>query len=69
MPDLFLFWNGRSVWIEVKRKGSYPSKEQKDFIARSNKNGVLAFVARSIEDLEKHLLGKPSSDLTPHIDG
>jgi hypothetical protein len=45
--------NGKLLAIEVKKKGTYPSKEQKEFIQHINDNGGVAFVARSIEDVDK----------------
>ncbi len=39
--------------IEVKRKYGKPTEDQLDFIARVNKNGGVAFVAYSIDDVIK----------------
>lgn len=48
---------GRFLGIECKKKGGYPSPEQRAFIQMVNDAGGLAFVARGTEDLEAHLLG------------
>lgn len=50
MPD------GRLLAIEVKIKGTYPSPAQKVFIDRINSKNGIAFVARSIEDVDRELL-------------
>ena len=42
---------GAFVAIEVKKPGGRVSPEQKDFIARVQANGGIAFVAYSIEDV------------------
>jgi RecB family endonuclease NucS len=42
---------GRFWGIEVKRKGGRVSPEQTDFIARIRKNGGIAFIAYSIDDV------------------
>lgn len=47
--------DGRFFSIEVKQPGKYPSRKQKEFIAAVNKNNGVAFVARSIEDVENVL--------------
>lgn len=48
MPD------GRFLAIEVKKKGTYASKEQKEFLKNINDNGGLGFVARDLDDLKKY---------------
>lgn len=53
--------DGTFFAIEVKvdktllTEKTYPSKEQKEFIADINKNFGIAFVARNIEDVRLHL--------------
>lgn len=61
-PDLVgILPDGRFLGIEIKvpktqtTTKTYPTKEQKLFIGRSNELGALCFVARSIEDLEENL--------------
>lgn len=44
--------SGRLLAIEVKRPGTHPTAEQEAFIATVNLYGGLAFVARSIEDIQ-----------------
>jgi len=48
VPDIVGIYKGRPLYIEVKKKGGYPSKEQKAFIELVNSEGGIAFVARSI---------------------
>jgi len=48
--------DGRFLAIEVKKPRSYMSKEQKLFIKNINENGGVAFMARSIDDVKKHLI-------------
>lgn len=48
---------GRFLAVEAKKKGGYPSPEQREFIQNVNDRGGIAFVARSTEDLETHLKG------------
>ena len=48
---------GRFLAIEVKRPGGKPTPEQQQFIDTINGAGGLAFVARSIEDVEEALNG------------
>lgn len=52
---LGLLPGGRFLAIEVKVPGNYPTHEQKAFIERVNERGGLAFVARSIADVEEQL--------------
>jgi len=43
--------NGRFLAIEVKQEGKYPTPEQKEFLGKIERNGGLALVARSIDDV------------------
>lgn len=47
--------DGRFLAIEVKAPKKYPTKEQREFIKFINDKNGLAFVARSIEDVEDNL--------------
>lgn len=47
--------NGRFIAIEVKRKNGKLRPEQEQFIDKVNQNGGLAFVARSVDDVETAL--------------
>lgn len=49
--------NGRIFAIEIKSKKGRLQDNQKIFIEEITKRGGLAFVARSIEDVEKGLAG------------
>lgn len=55
VSDLLGLYNGKFLAIEVKRPGTYPTKEQKEFIKKVNKLGGIAFVARSIDDVIENL--------------
>ncbi len=48
---------GRLLAIEAKKKGGYPTPEQRAFIEAVNDAGGLAFVARSVDDVETRLIG------------
>lgn len=49
------FPGGRLLAIEVKSKTGKPSEDQITFINNVNANGGLAFVARSVEEVERIL--------------
>jgi hypothetical protein len=46
---------GRFLAIEVKRPGGKPTLEQQQFIDTINQAGGLAFVARSVEEVQTQL--------------
>lgn len=46
---------GQGLYVEVKIDGSYPSKEQREFIQLVRSHRAIAFVARSVEDMEMEL--------------
>lgn len=48
---------GRLLAIEVKCPKKYPTPEQREFLKRVNDLGGLAFLARSVKDVELHLEG------------
>jgi hypothetical protein len=47
--------DGRFLAIEVKKPDGKPTTEQLEFIDRINKNGGLAFIARSITEVIKNI--------------
>lgn len=54
--DIFLLLpGGRAGFIEVKAPKGKLSEDQRAFLARVQQAGALAFVARSIEDVERAL--------------
>ena len=55
VPDIIGSYQNRLLAIEVKKPGSYPSKEQKELIREINAYGGIAFIARSIEDVKLNL--------------
>lgn len=59
VSDILGIWEKRFLAIEVKVPGKYATKEQKEFLADVEAHGGIAFVARSIDDVEARL--KPKS--------
>ncbi len=45
-------YRGQAFWIEVKLPGKNPTPAQAKFIEHANKTGAVAFVARSLEDIQ-----------------
>ena len=57
-PDIHGYMkDGRALYCEVKRPSGTVSKEQSEFIEEAVLNGCFAFVARSADDVIKHLNG------------
>lgn len=54
-PDILACVNGRFVAIEVKRPGGVISELQKANIELIRKVGGVAFIAYSVEDVERNL--------------
>lgn len=53
LPDIHgIIPGGRFFAVEVKQPGEYPSPDQRTQIAEINAAGGLAFVARSLKDME-----------------
>lgn len=57
VSDILGIYGGKPLAIEVKAAGGYPSEEQKYFLECFRKNGGIAFIARSIDDVEENLKG------------
>lgn len=55
VPDIIGCYHGRMLGIEVKTDRGRVSEHQQRFIDNINAAGGIAFVARSIEDVIKHL--------------
>lgn len=55
IADILGIYNGRMLAIEVKAGTGKLTDEQAEFIYSVRTNGGIAFVARSIEDVEKGL--------------
>ena len=51
VPDILGIWKGRMLGIEVKTESGKPSDHQKRFIDMINREGGIAFVARSVNDV------------------
>lgn len=47
---------GKFIAIEVKRPGGKPTDEQQEFLLQVRSKGGIAFIAESIDDLQKHAL-------------
>lgn len=55
VSDILGCWNGRFIAIEVKTAGGRVSRDQEKFIEAVSRNGGLAFVARSIDEVIERL--------------
>lgn len=55
VSDIIGIVDGRFIAIEVKNRTGKLSPEQRQFINKINVSGGLAFVARSIEDVEREM--------------
>jgi penicillin-binding protein-related factor A (putative recombinase) len=67
VSDIIGIFKGRPLAIEVKvdtlkdhkgttlRNKGYPTKEQKEFLQKFSDEGGIAFIARSVEDVEEQL--------------
>lgn len=53
VPDIVIIKNGKFIGLEVKRKGTYQSAEQKKFQEDLENAGGRYYVVRSIDDVEK----------------
>ncbi|HEU5013922.1 MAG TPA: VRR-NUC domain-containing protein [Roseiflexaceae bacterium] len=53
--DIFALYQAKAVFIEVKRQGGKVSPDQQAFLDRVRSAGAIAFVARSIDDVEEQL--------------
>lgn len=53
LPDIIVIKDGFFVGLEVKKRGSYQSKEQKDFEAMVKEAGGEYYVVRSIADVQE----------------
>jgi penicillin-binding protein-related factor A (putative recombinase) len=56
VSDILGIWRGRPLAIEVKSAKGYASPEQKQFIKDFTEAGGIAFIARSVEDVEQFLM-------------
>lgn len=50
-PDLLIFFDGRTVGVELKTAGGIVSKEQTDMFMRLYEAGVHVYICRSVEDV------------------
>ena len=51
VSDILGIWQGRLLAIEVKTRTGKVSQYQQDFIDTINREGGIAFVARSVDDV------------------
>jgi penicillin-binding protein-related factor A (putative recombinase) len=56
--DIFGFYKGKFFSIEVKSRTGKPSNDQLEFIQLVKNQGHIAFIARSIEDVDANLFKK-----------
>lgn len=61
LPDIQIIHKGKTIFLEVKKKGMYQSNEQKEFEKSAKKNGADYFVVKSLEEAIKSL-----SDILSH---
>jgi hypothetical protein len=54
MSDVLAIKSGRAIFIEVKREGGEPNKEQLEFGKDAMLAGADFIIARSIDDLQRH---------------
>lgn len=52
VPDIIIVKDGQFIGLEVKQKGTYQSKHQKEFERKCKEAGGKYFVVRSIDDLK-----------------
>lgn len=55
IPDVIAHKDGKTIWVEVKAPGGYPSAEQKAIHERLRAQSIPVAVCRSIEDVDAFL--------------
>jgi hypothetical protein len=55
VPDIIGIYKGRFLGIEIKGERGKVSLVQQQFIDLINQHGGIAFVARSVDDVARHL--------------
>jgi hypothetical protein len=53
LPDIIVIKDGRFVGLEVKKKGSYQTPDQKEFELQIKEAGGEYYVVRSIENVQE----------------
>jgi hypothetical protein len=53
VPDVIVIHQGFFIGLEVKKKGTYQSKEEKEFEKRCKEAGGEYYVVRSIDDVKE----------------
>jgi len=56
--DIFGFYKGKFFSIEVKSRTGKPSQDQLEFISMVRQQGHIAFIARSLDDIDNNLFKK-----------
>ena len=66
VSDLIILWGGRMICIEMKKKGTYQSEDQKGFEEAAILAGAVYTVCRSVREVEDFLdtLGIPLAATT-----
>lgn len=54
-PDIITHWNGRTFLFEVKAKGNYMTKTQREMRERLEANNIPFAVVRSVDDVAEAL--------------
>jgi Holliday junction resolvase len=55
VPDIIGIYDGKFLGIEIKGERGKVSVKQQDFIDCINQHGGIAFIARSVDDVARHL--------------
>lgn len=55
IADIYMFYNHRAVWIEVKSERGRQTEYQKEFQKEVKGSGQKYIIARSIDDIIKYL--------------
>lgn len=58
VADILGIYQGKPLAIEVKTQTGRLSPEQRDFLLEFSSQGGIAFIARSVDDIEKKLFSK-----------
>lgn len=55
IPDIIGIFKGKPLFIEVKRENGKLSEKQEEFLLRVKREGAIAFVAKSLDDVIDNL--------------
>jgi len=57
IPDFYVAYEGRSVWIELKKPGGVADPLQAHTIRRLKQAGIAAFCTDNFKDVERFIFG------------